>query len=330
MNGTQPKIEIFEPFGAAYEAMKRILFAPFDLAKWFVIGFAAFLSGAWGGGFHFNFPRKGDWNLRWFSSRHDILPADSHAFWVVPLIVSLSCFILIVSLVLMWVSARGRFVFTDCVVRNRAAIVVPWKEYSREGNSFFLFSVIIGFVALVVVGILALSIGVPLGLFSHNKPAQGLHALGVVAMLFVALIGCAGAVFFAAVTHFMVPIMYRRRCLAREAFFDVMNLMLAQPGPIALYVLFGIVVMLALTIVTTILTCLTCCIAGLPYISSVVFLPAFVWLLCFKLLFLRQFGPQYDVWAGLDVSSPAVPPPPPIVPPPVNPGNSISEPPHEV
>ena len=43
---------------------------------------------------------------------------------------------------------------------------------------------------------------------------------------------------------------------------------------------------------------MTCCIAGLPYVSSVVFLPALVWLLAFKLLFLRQFGPEYDVWAA--------------------------------
>ena len=63
MNGDQPKIEIFEPFGAAYEMMKKILFQPFDFAKWLVIGFAAFLSGLWGGGYHINFPSGGDWNF---------------------------------------------------------------------------------------------------------------------------------------------------------------------------------------------------------------------------------------------------------------------------
>jgi hypothetical protein len=30
MNGERPKIEIFEPFGAAFGMMKRILFRPFD------------------------------------------------------------------------------------------------------------------------------------------------------------------------------------------------------------------------------------------------------------------------------------------------------------
>ena len=55
MNGTKPKIEIFKPFGEAFELMKRILFQPFDLKKWFVIGFAAWLANLGGGG-GFNYP----------------------------------------------------------------------------------------------------------------------------------------------------------------------------------------------------------------------------------------------------------------------------------
>jgi hypothetical protein len=41
MNGNGSKIELFKPFGEAFELMKRILFQPFDLKKWLVIGFAA-------------------------------------------------------------------------------------------------------------------------------------------------------------------------------------------------------------------------------------------------------------------------------------------------
>src|SRR5690349_688874 len=52
MNGIEPKIEIFKPFGEAFEVMKKILFQPFDLKKWLVTGFAAWLAslGAGGGG----------------------------------------------------------------------------------------------------------------------------------------------------------------------------------------------------------------------------------------------------------------------------------------
>src|SRR3982074_315066 len=58
MNESDPKIEIFKPFGEAFELTKKILFQPFDLKKWFVIGFAAFLSGHFAG-VGFNFPIGG-------------------------------------------------------------------------------------------------------------------------------------------------------------------------------------------------------------------------------------------------------------------------------
>ena len=50
MNGNGSKIEIFKPFGEAFELMKKILFRPFDLKKWFVIGFTAWLANLGSGG----------------------------------------------------------------------------------------------------------------------------------------------------------------------------------------------------------------------------------------------------------------------------------------
>ncbi len=60
MNGSEPKIEIFKPFGEAFELTKKILFQPFDLKKWFVIGFAAWLAnlGVGGGGFNYQDNRR--------------------------------------------------------------------------------------------------------------------------------------------------------------------------------------------------------------------------------------------------------------------------------
>jgi hypothetical protein len=315
MNGDQPKIEIFEPFGAAFEVMKRILFQPFDFAKWLVIGFAAFLSGAWGSGFQFRFPANGNWNFR-STSYHNTSISESLPPWLLPFIFVIVVVLIIIAFVFMWIAARGRFIFTDCVVKNRAAIVVPWKEYRHEGNSFFLFSLAVMFLALVMTAALVLLIVLPFGLFSHGKMTTELGAAAVFAIALVGLIWLAFAIFFGVVTQFMVPVMYRRRCPAREAFFDVSKLVLARPGPFVLFVLFGIVLVLALVVASTIVSCLTCCLAGLPYVSSVVLLPAFVWLLAFKLLFLRQFGPEYDLWATVDFPSASraapsnVPPPP--------------------
>ena len=59
MNGNGSKIEIFKPFGESFELMKKILFQPFNLSKWLVIGFAAWLAnlgGGGGGAGNFNYP----------------------------------------------------------------------------------------------------------------------------------------------------------------------------------------------------------------------------------------------------------------------------------
>ena len=322
MNGEQPKIQIFDPFGAAYELMKRILFQPFDLGKWIVIGFAAFISGSWGPGFNPGVGR-GDWNFR--SKTHYPFPTtETLPPWLIALLIIGGVLLLVLILVLAWVAARGRFIFTDCVVKNRAAVAAPWREFRREGNSYFLFSLAVGFLLVLVLAVLVLLILLPLGLWGRGS--AGHSAALVFALVFFGLLFFSFAIFFGVVSQFMVPVMYRRRCRAREAFVDVAKLVLHRPGPFILYVLFSIVLALGLTICGTIAACLTCCIAALPYISTVVLLPAFVWLLAFKLIFLRQFGSEYDVWAAPIapelIDAPASPPPiqpPPATPPPAPP-----------
>jgi len=108
MNGEQPKIEIFEPFGAAFELMKRILFQPFDFAKWLVIGFAAFLSGAWGSGFQFRFPTGGNWNFKSTSYHHNTSISESLPPWLLPFLFAIVAGIIILVFVFMWIAARGR------------------------------------------------------------------------------------------------------------------------------------------------------------------------------------------------------------------------------
>jgi hypothetical protein len=86
-----------------------------------------------------------------------------------------------------------------------------------------------------------------------------------------------------------------------------------------LYCLFLIVLALATVIVACVATCATCCITAIPYIGTVILLPVFVLLRSFSLLFLRQFGADYDVWATFGPpeffpilsSAPLLPPPPP-------------------
>jgi hypothetical protein len=305
MNGTPAKIEILAPFGAALEWMKAMLFRPFDLVRWLTIAFAAFISGSWGSGANFRSNRwsHGNWSYR--MHRYDDFSDGSIPAWLIALIVVGVLLAIVLALVWLWVTARGRFIFTDCIVKNRAAISEPWREYRREGNSFVLFSLVVGFGIVCLVALFIMVIVLPLGLFSHNHDAAINFGLALVPLISFGFIFVLLIVFVALISNLMVPVMYRRRCLAREAFVDVARLIFHNPAPFVLYVLFGIALAIGLAVIGTVVMCATCCVGGLPYISTVLLLPAIVWLAAFRLLFLRQFGDQYDVWATIALPVPA-------------------------
>jgi hypothetical protein len=299
MNGTEPKIEIFKPFGEAFELMKKILFQPFDLGKWFVVGFAAFLASLSGGsGYSFNpFSR---WSAREdrkaiAESFGDLGYVAQIEWWVIALMVIGGLIILALALVFMWLGARGRFIFTDCIVGNRAAIVAPWREFRAQGNSFFLFSLLAMLCIFVVVVLMALALFFPLVLRGSGRQAG--PGFWIALGLFVFLILCL-AFGWTLVSQLMIPIMYRQRCLARHAFSQSVGLIATQPGPMLLYFLFLLVILFAAGLISCFAACVTCCIAAIPYIGTVLLLPLPVTLHGFSLLFLRQFGSDYDVWGN--------------------------------
>ena len=319
MNGSEPKIEIFKPFGEAFELTKKILFQPFNLGKWCVIGFAAFLAGGvnFNFGFRFPFNSGGNWNFRSSSYNPSNLPSFTSGEhiqgWVVALIAVISLIILAIIVVLSWLRARGAFIFTDCIVRNRAAIVEPWKEFWREGNSLFLFSWLVVLLFLAAAAAAFAIFLLPIIISGKSVATKDVGMIvGIVffcAVIFFAALG------WALISHFMVPIMYRRRCRAVVAFREATSLVTAHPEPIILYFLFLIVLAIACGIIGCVTTCVTCCIAAIPYVGTVILLPIFVLLRSFLLCFLRQFGPDYDVWAA--IPQPESPPIPPSTPPPL-------------
>jgi hypothetical protein len=315
MNGTEPKIEIFKPFGEAFELMKKILFQPFDLTKWLVIGFAAFLA-SFSGGFHSSFNPFSRWSAREdrkaiAESLRDFGSVGQMEWWIIALIVVGGVMILALVLVFMWLGARGRFIFTDCIVCNRGAIIAPWKEFRVQGNSFFLFSLLVALSIFVVVVLVALTLFLPFVLRgSGGQTGLGFWiALGLFAFILLCI-----AFGWTLVSQLMIPIMYRQRCLARQAFSKSVGLIAAQPGPMLLYFLFLLVILFAAGLISCLAACLTCCIAAIPYIGTVLLLPIPVTLHGFSLLFLRQCGPDYDVWANFiprEFSTILLPPPAP-------------------
>lgn len=333
MNGNGArKIEVFEPFNQALELTKRILFQPFDFAKWLVIGFAAFLShlAGSGGGGNYNFGRglpwnhnNMNWNYRSWSSDavQGYQSSDMAGCWI-PLIIGGVIAGLLLLVLFLWVGSRGKFIFTDCVVRNRAAIAAPWHEFRREGNSLFLFHLVVTLALIAVVGLATIPFWLPLLLHGNvpQSPAFIVLIIALACLLFVA------AVFISTATSFMVPLMYRRRCGALGAFRVAIEMIMQEPGPVILYVLFVIVLWLGFAMISCLTSCITCCLTALPYVGTVILLPGYVFLTAYVLLFVRQFGPEYDAWASLP-AVPAETPAAPLIEPPAPPSSDPPPPP---
>ncbi|HEX4653619.1 MAG TPA: hypothetical protein VH227_05160 [Candidatus Udaeobacter sp.] len=328
MNGAEPRIEIFKPFGEAFELTKKILFQPFDLKKWFVIGFTAWLANlGFGGGGGFNYQPNRRENIEKLSDTFGQIP---HSILVTGICVLIALALVLVVLVA-WLRARGRFMFIDCIVKNRGAVAAPWREFRTEGNSYFLFSLAAAlcfliFAALLSAPLIFLAIRGRYYLSLHRDRLEPYVLLVVAAWIFTLVFV---AFIWALISNFMIPIMYRRRCRAYDAFRSATSLITAHPGEIVLYCIFLIVLAVTSVIVACFATCVTCCIAAIPYIGTVILLPVFVLFRSFSLLFLRQFGPDYDVWASFVPleSSPLLSSTPPVLPPSLSESNLPPQPP---
>ena len=137
--------------------------------------------------------------------------------------------------------------------------------------------------------------------------AGGILLVVVLGLIFIVL-----AIIFALINKFtedfVVPILFLRggKCLA--AWKEFWGLLADNAGLFALYILFQIVLGMAIGIIVFGAIVITCCIAGclmaIPYIGTVLLLPVLVFKRSYPLYFLRQFGQAYDVFP------PASPAPP--------------------
>ena len=220
-----------------------------------------------------------------------------NAFWIVPVFVAGLALVA----VLMWVRARGKFMFLEGVAYDRVAVVEPWKRLRPLGNSYFRFDLLVSAIALVSLALLAV-ISLLIALPDIRAREMGGAAVAAIVVGGVALLLglIAFALLHAVAEDFVIPLMYLRGQTIAPAWREFRQHILAgNAGSIATFYLMRVVLGIASAMIIGFGTCLTCCIAGLPYLSSVVFLPIFVFNRAYSLYFLRQFGHQYNLLVDL-------------------------------
>ncbi|HEX9011645.1 MAG TPA: hypothetical protein VF804_14855 [Holophagaceae bacterium] len=297
-------ISITDPIQPALDHTKRILFQPFSWEKWFVLGFCAFLAHLGGGG-SFNYNSAFD-RTRLAREGHLGEWAAAH----LPLVILLGALLLVLVLGLVvlfqWLGSRGTFMFLDGVARNRAAVVEPWDRFRTRGNQVFRFRLLL---LLVTLGFLAVVAGagflVVLPALRAEAPGRsaflpllmmgGILVVGLLALLAVSLL----------LKDFVVPIMYRRDLALGEAWAALRHELLPGNGwPFLGFYLMSLVLWIPAALLAIAIICLTCCVALLPYLSSVALLPISVFFRCYSLCFLEQFG---EDWRILEPAEPGEP-----------------------
>ncbi len=298
-------IKFLDPLARAWGRMKKALFHPFDVSKWLVVGFTAFLAGLmdWHRGGDGNSARgKGHWDWE------DFFDFPERAWewlldnpgWFTLIVLGVVLLILFIIL-LTWLSSRGKFMFLDNVVHDRAQVVKPWNEYKREGNSLFLWRFCFGFICFLLFISFFVFCFFTLYHLHESYAARQTTILAIVGMVLLGLtlIIITGYI-NTFLKDFVVPIMYRHNMKTFQAWSRFLPILSRH----FLYFLFWGILNFFLHILAVIcvvvLGLFTCCIGIIlviiPYIGTVVTLPLSYTFRAFSVEFLEQFGSDFELF----------------------------------
>ncbi len=299
------KITYMDPLSRAWKRMTKALFKPFDLKKWFVVGFTAFLAGlmdGYNGGNKVNSSFHKDYNDfdKFFEFPHTAWNwLMNNTGWAILIFMGILCIIALI-LLLTWLSSRGKFMFLDNVMHDRAQVVKSWYDFKKQGNSLFLWRLCFGLICsfifiLFLIQCLSLTKGIYETHFSEYIPLMtivGMVLLGVLLIFIIAFI-------VMLVDSFIVPLMYKHNLSALQAWNKFLPLLSRH---LLYFILFGLllfVIHIVLLMFIVVFGFFTCCLGFvllvLPYISSVVLLPVSYTLRGFSVEFFAQFGSEFSL-----------------------------------
>lgn len=303
------RIEIIAPTARAFERMKDVLFRPFDIGKWFVLGFTAWLatlldgSGSGGGSYDDSSGsgEGGDGNdtfSEFVTQARDWIAENMTIILTVgSIIVGI---VLVVLVVLAWLQSRGKFMFLDNIIRNRALVSLPWREYRAEANALFGWMIAYGIVVILLFGLNLLGfafVSWPMLMEETFDPAKLpiLIGLGLILLLLVLLVAYVSFL----LESFVIPIMYRHRVGPMAAWSRVFELHARAPISFVLFFLWSAVLNLVAAVAILALVLATCCLAVIvliiPYLGTVLLLPVLVFFRALGPEFLAQFGEEFDL-----------------------------------
>jgi hypothetical protein len=301
-----PSVSPVDALRDAFDHTRRQLF-PFRVEKWLALGLLAFLdqcgrsfrggggSGAqWHGGG--GGPGGGGAHVaEWI--RHAAEWVSLHAALVAGGVLAGVLVVAVLAAIVLWLNARGVFMYLDDVATGRADVARPWRQHALAASSYFAWSLGISlatlFLVLTLVGAVAtLAVAFATGRLQGTGGWLTGAAIAPVLLLLALALPCL-ALAALALRDFVAPLQLASGLPCGASARVLEGLVLANPGAFVLYLLLKLAIVVASGIAITVLGCLTCCIAFLPVLMQVVFQPLFYFERAFSVFLLRQLG--YDV-----------------------------------
>ena len=311
------RVSVIDPITPAIDRVKLLLFQPFDLGRWFVIGFCAWLAylgsgggGPPGGGPRYNVPRKPPEQQKaqieeGINTAKEFVLDNLH--WIIPVAVIVAALIIGIALVITWLNSRGKLMFLHCVAGNRAEIKVPWYKFRKHGNSLFLFRVVLGIISFAIVGLPLLGIVLLIVMTVIGNVPNVVSITGIIVFgffIFVIVFALSIVLFLVKklTFDFVVPVMFLRTTSCVAGWHEFLTILSANKLRFALYLFFQIVIAIAIGAIIGIGFCIGCCLCCasclllIPYIGTVILLPLLVFKRAYSLYYLQQFGPDFNVF----------------------------------
>ena len=304
------------PSGTAWESMKAMLFRPFSLGKWFMLGFSAWLATLGQGGGSVQMPVIGNPfsgssastdgtfdNLDPASFATALAEMWSYVRPYIALAIPIIILCVGIGVMLAWVQSRGKFMFLDNLVNNRTEVKKPWAAYAGHGNSLFLWSLLYGLACFAVFGLvftgLVMTVLVPMGQTGEFAQSMVAPIIGFGLLFF--LLSIANAYITLFLNELVVPLMYKFNLKTTEAWRRFLDMAEGKWGALLLYGLMYGVLCTAWSIGLLVIGVAACCLgvilSGIPYVCAVYALPMTTYMRFYSLQYLAQFGPEYQMQA---------------------------------
>lgn len=305
VTGQRPSV--LAAVSGAFERMVAVLFRPFDVVRWFSIGFCAWLAymgtlPAVNGRAREDMGSPGDLAAakQMFDHALDQMMAlpQSGTARLVALGAGLALGLLF-ALLFCKIRSRGDFMFLHRWYCPDASIRSCWSAAQAAGRELFVWRVYFFLIAILLVAINA-AVFFQLVLRPYidgGKVWDGSLRPQAAACLTVLALLVGGAQLVAHLTKaFVVPVMYWHGATVSRAWLAVFALCNQYPFAVLGYLACGVACAAAAVLAVAVVGLMTCCIGFLPlvlpYFGSVALLPYFLFFRGYAVCFLSQWRPE--------------------------------------